>query len=91
MVDDWNKTCIRRIACNGDLSYSLLLSTINEFRVLCGTIPITLIISPEYLDLAYKIMLEMQVTKLAIVPVPGLPPHFWAVSGFDGLIYAGGL
>ena len=88
MVEEWP---VNKISCNGNLGYNILLSIIHQFHALYGTFPVTLIISPLYLDEAYKIVSEMQLTKLVIVPVPGLPPYFWAVSNLNGLIYAEGL
>jgi len=80
MSEDFAFNKLSNIGC--DLTATMVEMAEGLYRKRHGTPPTTILIPPEETIRAYEILATVpSITKMAIVPVPGLPKYAWAVGG----------
>ena len=73
-----------------DLSVTAVEEAQYQYRKIFEVYPTTLFVALNLVNEAYKVMAEVGVQRMVIVPVPGLPSEMWGVCGADAVIICEG-
>jgi hypothetical protein len=73
-----------------DLSVIAVEDAQYHYRKIFEVYPTTLFVALNLVDEAYRVMMEVGVQRMIVVPIPGLPSDMWGLCGVDAAIICEG-